>query len=193
MKPSAPRRPPLPKREAVMFRKCCDNFEEYACVLLCGVMIACLLIQVGLRLITGSALAWTEELSRFCFIWTVYLGMSLATKRLAHVRISAQFAKAPLRVRLVFRILADLFCVVFNLLIAWYCFEVIRDSYRFPEFSPTLGIVRADVELIVPASFLLSTWRVIEDYIRRLRAGSLAELAGSSQGAEGIAAAEIAE
>ncbi|MFQ8738193.1 MAG: hypothetical protein ACLSAH_21135 [Bilophila wadsworthia] len=26
-------------------------------------------------MIWGSALAWTEELSRYCFIWTVYISV----------------------------------------------------------------------------------------------------------------------
>ena len=79
----------------------------------------------------GSALAWTEELSRYCFIWTVYIGMSLATKRLAQVRITAQFLKMPLKMRLFFRILSDMICVAFNVMIAWYAWEVIRENYEF--------------------------------------------------------------
>ena len=83
-----------------MLRTIYDNFEEYLCVTLCAGMILCLALQVSIRMIWGSALAWTEELSRYCFIWTVYIGMSLATKRLAQVRITAQFLKMPLKMRL---------------------------------------------------------------------------------------------
>ena len=97
-----------------MLRTIYANFEEYLCVTLCAGMILCLALQVSIRMIWGSALAWTEELSRYCFIWTVYIGMSLATKRLAQVRITAQFLKMPLKMRLFFRILSDMICVAFN-------------------------------------------------------------------------------
>lgn len=159
-----------------MLRNLYANFEEYFCVGLCGVTIVCLALQVGIRALFGSALAWTEELSRFCFIWTVYLGMSLATKRLAQVRITAQFCKTSPQTRLFFRMLSDLICVAMNLLIVWFCLDVIREDYAFPEVSPTLGIVKANVELVIPASFLLTTWRVVEMYIQHFRSGTLLAL-----------------
>ncbi len=159
-----------------MFRKLYMNFEEYLCVGLCAVMIVCLALQVGIRALTGSALAFTEELSRFCFIWTVYLGMSLATKRGAQVRITAQFLKASPGTRLFFRVISDLVCIVLNLMIAWFCVSVVREGYEFPEISPTLGIVKANVELIIPISFLLTTWRILELYVRHWRQGTLLEL-----------------
>lgn len=159
-----------------MFRKLYWNIEEYLCTAFCAVMIGCLMLQVGIRMISGSALAWTEELSRYCFIWTVYLGMSLATKRLSQVRITAQFLRASRRVRLAFRIGGDILCIVFNLLIVWQCWEVIREGYAFPEMSPTLGVVKAHVELIIPLSFLLTSWRIIEIYIVHWRAGTLCSL-----------------
>lgn len=159
-----------------MLRTIYANFEEYLCVTLCAGMILCLALQVSIRMIWGSALAWTEELSRYCFIWTVYIGMSLATKRLAQVRITAQFLKMPLKMRLFFRILSDMICVAFNVMIAWYAWEVIRENYEFPEISPTLGIVKAHVEMSIPCTFLLTSWRIIEIYLRRIKEGTLYSL-----------------
>ena len=159
-----------------MLRTIYDNLEEYLCVTLCAGMILCLTLQVGIRMIWGSALAWTEELSRYCFIWTVYIGMSLATKRLAQVRITAQFLKMSLKTRLFFHILSSIICVVFNMLIAWHAWEVIRENYEFPEISPTLGIVKANVELIIPCTFLLTSWRIMEIYLRGAREGTLYSL-----------------
>ena len=156
-----------------MLRPLYLNLEEYLCTAFCAVMIGCLMVQVGIRMISGSALAWTEELSRYCFIWTVYLGMSLATKRLSQVRITAQFLKAPPRVRLAFRMAGDLLCLAFNAVIVWQCWDVIREGYAFPEMSPTLGIVKAHVELIIPISFSLTSWRMVELYIVNWRAGTL--------------------
>ena len=124
-----------------MLRTIYANFEEYLCVTLCAGMILCLALQVSIRMIWGSALAWTEELSRYCFIWTVYIGMSLATKRLAQVRITAQFLKMPLKMRLFFRILSDMICVAF-----------------------------------IPCTFLLTSWRIIEIYLRRIKEGTLYSL-----------------
>ena len=71
------------------FKQLYDNFEEGACALFVAVMVLCLFLQVAMRIAVGSSLAWTEELSRYSFLWAVYVGAALAVKRGGHVRITA--------------------------------------------------------------------------------------------------------
>ena len=132
------------------FKQLYDNFEEGACALFVAVMVLCLFLQVAMRIAVGSSLAWTEELSRYSFLWAVYVGAALAVKRGGHVRITAQFMFLPTRWRLVFRAVG--------------------------EVSPTLGVVKAWVECIIPFSFVLVSWRIVEEYVVRWRNGTLGEL-----------------
>lgn len=159
-----------------MLRKLYDNLEEYLCFFFSAVMTLCLTLQVCIRTLTGDALAWTEELSRYCFIWTVYAAMCFATKRLTQVRITAQFLRASVRTRLAFRLLADAICIVFNLFVAWICFSAIADNFDFPEVSATLGIVKGYVEMVIPVCFVLASWRCIEVWIVNWRRGTLENL-----------------
>ncbi|SMP45889.1 TRAP transporter small permease [Desulfonatronum lacustre] len=153
-----------------------DNFEEVFCALSVGTMVACLMIQVGVRWATGSGMAWTEELSRYSFLWTVFVGAALVAKHGTHVRITAQYLLMPLKVRLGFRMFTDLLWVCFNLYIAWLSWNVIQSNLLFPELSPVLGIVRAYVEMIIPFGFVLMSWRIVEGYIRRWLQGTLLQL-----------------
>jgi TRAP-type C4-dicarboxylate transport system permease small subunit len=75
-----------------------------------------------------------------------------------------------------FRILCDAIWVAANLMFAWWSWQVVRGALEFPEMSPTLGFARVWVELIIPLSFLAMSWRIIEDYARRWRRGTLTEL-----------------
>lgn len=153
-----------------------NNFEEYACTLFVAVMIMCLAIQVAMRIITGSSFAWTEELSRYSFLWAVYVGAALAVKRGGHVRITAQFTKLSTKGRLFFRILADSIWIVFSLYIAFNGLEVIREGLDFPEISPTLGVVKSWVEMVIPFGFVLMSWRIVEQYYQCYKKGTLALL-----------------
>ena len=162
-----------------LFRKLYNNIEEIVCVSLMAVMVGCLIMQVLVRMTVGSAVAWAEELSRFSFVWGVYIGTALAAKRVAHVRITAQFLLAPLKVRLFFRILADAVWVGFNIFFVCYGYNAIVEALAFPEHSVTLGWVKAYVEIAVPLGFALMTWRTIEVYIRKYRAGTLSSLVAS--------------
>jgi TRAP-type C4-dicarboxylate transport system permease small subunit len=159
-----------------LLRKLYDNFEEIFCALSVGVMVACLMLQVGVRWATGAGMAWTEELSRFSFLWAVFIGAALVAKHNSHVRITAQYLLMPVKVRLGFRIFTDVMWIGFNLYIAWLSWEVIQSGLLFPEISPTLKIVRGYVEMIIPFGFVLMSWRIFEGYIRRWRHGTLSEL-----------------
>ncbi|MBQ7617393.1 MAG: TRAP transporter small permease [Desulfovibrio sp.] len=150
-----------------------DYFEEIVCTFFVGLMIFALTTQTVWRVFTGSSFAWTEELSRYSFIWAVFLACALAVKRGAHVRITAQFSLLGLKARMFFRILSDLIWIGFNCFFVFVCWETISEGLEFPEISPTLQIVKAKVEMILPLSFLLTSFRIIEEYIRRYRQGTL--------------------
>ena len=129
-------------------------------------MISSLAFQVIVRATVGGAVSWAEELSRYTFVWAVYIGASLAAKRGAHVCITAQFLLVPPKVRLFFKILADLIWVGFNIFFAVNGIGMVAEAFEFPEISPTLGIAKAWVELIIPVAFFLMTWRTVELYIK---------------------------
>jgi TRAP-type C4-dicarboxylate transport system permease small subunit len=171
-------------KPALLLRKLYDHLEEIFCTLTMGAMVACLMLQVGVRWITGAGIAWTEELSRYTFLWTVFIGAALVAKYNSHVRISAQYLLMPVKARLVFRIFTDIIWICFNLYIAWLSFRVIQNSLMFPEVSPTLRIVRAYVEIIIPAGFVLMSWRVVEGYIKGWRNGTLTDLVQQVQDKE---------
>ena len=153
-----------------------EKIEEWISSFFLAAMILCLALQVLIRMFTGGGLDWAEELSRFTFIWAVYIGSSLAAKRGAHVRINAQFLLAPVRVRLFFRILADVLWVAFSIFFALIGAEMVAKALKFPEISPTLKITKAYVEMIIPTAFILMSARTIELYIRHWRQGTLADL-----------------
>ena len=153
-----------------------DYFEEGACALFVAVMVICPFLQVLMRITVGSSIAWTEELSRYSFLWAVYVGAALAVKRGGHVRITAQFMCLSTKWRLVFRVLGDIIWIAFSLYVAWIGVECIEEGLYYPEVSPTLGIVKAWVESIIPFSFVLVSWRIVEEYFVRWRKGTLDEL-----------------
>lgn len=143
-----------------------DHFEEIFSSFFLVIMIGSLAFQVIVRATLGSAVSWAEELSRYTFVWAVYIGASLAAKKGAHVCITAQLLLVPPKVRLAFRILADFIWVGFNLFFVIHGMTMVAEAFEFPEMSPTLGIAKAWVELIIPVAFILMSWRTVELYIK---------------------------
>ncbi len=157
-----------------------DHFEEFLSSFFLAVMIGALSLQLLERALVGGAVAWAEELSRYTFIWAVYIGASLAAKRGAHVCINAQYMLFPPKVRLIFRMMADGIWVAFNLFFAVHGMGMVAEAFEFPEVSPTLGIVKAWVELIIPIAFIMMSWRTVELYIKNR--GHLTDLVATLEG-----------
>ena len=159
-----------------MLKKFYDNFEEIVCSFTLAVMILCLSAQVIVRMCAGSSIDWTEELSRYTFIASVFLGAALAAKRCAHVRVTAQFLWMNDKWRLFFRILIDVVWIVCLLYVSWNCVPVIIEDFEFPEISPTMNFAKAWVELVIPCSFTLAAFRIVMDYVKRWKSGTLNSL-----------------
>mgnify|MGYP003289899686 CR=1 FL=1 len=114
-----------------ILKKIYDYFEEGLCCVMLGTMILCLTAQVVIRMTIGSSIAWTEELSRYTFLWSVYLGAALAAKRGAHVRVTAQFLWMKDNMRMFFRVIADIVWVVMLIVCAFNALPVIQEGFEF--------------------------------------------------------------
>jgi TRAP-type transport system small permease protein len=77
--------------------------EQAAAVALVLAIVAAVLVQVVMRYIFARPNPWTEELSRYFFIWLSLLGASLATKKEAHFLFESAVAVLPPAARVLVR------------------------------------------------------------------------------------------
>ncbi len=66
---------------------------------LVAVVAGVVLLQVLMRYLVAQPNPWSEEVSRFCFIWMSFLGASLAVERRAHFRFDETMRRLPPRWR----------------------------------------------------------------------------------------------
>ncbi len=64
-----------------------NKFEEYLLVISLAVTVTLIFYQVIMRFIFNDAPSWTEEVTRYIFIWQIWLGASLGLKDKQHIRI----------------------------------------------------------------------------------------------------------
>jgi TRAP-type C4-dicarboxylate transport system permease small subunit len=154
-----------------------ENFEKYFCAFLMALLVVCLGLQVFFRYVLQAALTWTEELSRFCFIWVIYLGTCVAAKEQQHVRVTAQFLLLPERFRIYQWILADVVWVIFNIVFAVQGVRLVLHMLKYPEITPSLGWSAAWIYAVIPLGFILMTLRIAQVYYRAFKDGTWRELA----------------
>lgn len=92
--------------------------------------VAILIVPVTLQIISRyTALIpswiWTEELSRFLFIWMVMLGAMIGIREHTHFEVDVWPNLAP-RPTALLRIVSDVFVLVFALVFVWWGIEFVR-------------------------------------------------------------------
>jgi len=149
-----------------------NNFEEVSSAFLLTCVIVFLFIQVFFRYIVGRSIPWTEELSRFCFLWMVYLCTSFVAKEGKHIRVTAQFKIFPHKIQSLMIIIADLIWMAFNVVVVIEGFKLYQQMAEFPLISPVLDWNIKYVVLIIPIAFIMQIIRTIERYYRWAKAGA---------------------
>lgn len=74
-------------------------------------MIAVMLLQVFTRYVFNHPLPWTEEASRFTYIWAIFLGAVIAQRSRAHMTVTILIEKLPRVPQLVLQVLVELFSI----------------------------------------------------------------------------------
>ena len=116
-----------------------DFFETTVCTVCFALMCCVILMQIVFR-VAGWPLAWTEELARYLFVWIIYLSASKAVKLGRHLSVDLLPIILKGRARLALLILANLLCLGFFLVLAWYCVEVLQRMTVRPQYSAASGI-----------------------------------------------------
>ena len=74
-----------------------QNLEECLMVFLLAAMTVIMGIQGFSRYALGMALTWSEELTRYLFIWAGFLSVSYCTKKCISIKIEQFVALFPKR------------------------------------------------------------------------------------------------
>lgn len=127
-------------------------------------MVVLIALQVGSRL-TGASIPWTEELSRFLFIWTVWLGLAASFRSGTHPALEILPAMAAGRARRVMGLVPVIATVILLLAVTFHGYRLLSQQITFGEKSPILqvGMYWATLPLVLGSA--LSILGVIMDAI----------------------------
>ncbi len=64
-------------------------------------MVFLVFINVSLRYLFNSGLAWSEEVARLCFVWVVFFGIILAAKEKSHLTVDIILDILPPKISLI--------------------------------------------------------------------------------------------
>lgn len=147
--------------------KILDKAEGYISQILLVFFVTLVFIQTVLRSGFSIVLPWSEELSRFTFVWFVFFGASYATRLSAHNRVVIQLKLFPKWFGQTTMFITDILWVAFNIMMVYMSIILIQDMIKYPYSSPSMGLSMAYVYMIFPIAFSLMAFRIIQvNYIK---------------------------
>lgn len=165
------------------------HFEEVVCCT-CLVLIACCVFaQVVARYVFDVALRWSEEVAAMSMVWAVYMGASLCVRERFHIRIMVAVRALPPRLARYVIFAADLAWAGFCVLMVRVGVEYLAVYWRFPSYSPSLGIDQFWPQSIVVIGYALMLVRLAQLYVGWWRDGAEG-LPGMLEEDGGLTAAE---
>ncbi len=117
-----------------------ENFEEYVLMTLLVMIASIMMLQIVMRYVFNASLSWPEELTRYCFVWSTFIGISYSIKKGSMLRIDAILGAMPKKVQDVIEILTQVVVLAFFGFLLSNAFEVVQGIYASGQKSPAIGI-----------------------------------------------------
>jgi TRAP-type C4-dicarboxylate transport system permease small subunit len=121
------------------------------------------------RYLFNSPIQWAEELARYAFIWVVFMGAVVCTKRKRHITIDILLSALPSRVSAWVRVVADLCTLAVALAIVYYGAKLTAAA---TQITATLRVPHYVVYIVVPVSAALIAVYTVGDLRGSLRAAA---------------------
>ncbi|OUM01575.1 TRAP transporter small permease [Variovorax sp. JS1663] len=143
--------------------------EDWATVVIMGLLACITFTNVVVRYFTDSSFAWTEEFSVFLMILLAMVAGSAAVARDRHIRIEYFAESGSMNRRKRLAQFGALMVALLFFLIAALSVRVVWDDYRFEETSPGIGVPQWWYSIWLPVVCFAIGLRAVGLFIRRGR------------------------
>lgn len=142
-----------------------EYLEEVLLAAALAAMAVIMGIQVFCRYVLGSSLSWSEELTRYIFIWAGFLSISYCTKKCISIKIEQFVALFPKRGKAIFKLVNHTFEMILFLYLLPFAWKYLMSAIVNGQTSPAMGVPMFYVQAAPLAGFLLAAVRVLQRWI----------------------------
>lgn len=139
-----------------------EYLEEFLMVIFLMAMTLIMGIQVFSRYILGASLSWTEEITRYLFIWSAFLSVSLCTKKCISIKIDQFIKLFPKRGKSLWKVLNLAVEFIFFVYLIPYAYLYLKATVESGQTSPACGIPMYYVQAAPLVSFVLTALRIAQ-------------------------------
>ena len=145
-----------------------DHFEEFLLVPSFAFSVVLVTVQVVMRYVFQSSLSWSEELTRYLYIWQTWLGVSYAAKKGSHLRITIFSDKLKGKARLGLEIFVTVVWIGFAIFVCYQGLSAIKTIATFGQKSSALRIPMQFCYASIPVGMVLMCIRLVEATVKNI-------------------------
>lgn len=147
-----------------------NKIEKLFCVISISAIVVFVLSQIFMRYVTGSSLAWSEELTSWFFLWMAWLGISANFVKNEHISVGGitYLFKQP-GAQAFFRLLVTIGSLLFLGFLAYITYKTMMKPFIWKQSSIVLGLPVYILYLSVLFGCVLSMIRLIFNEIQSLK------------------------
>ena len=152
-----------------ILKKLDKHFEEVILVLATIVMILLIFFQVVSRRFLNSSLAWSEELSRIIFVWSVWLAVPYTVTKGRHIRLEVLPDMVGPKVKFVLDMLFFIISALFFAYVGYQSIDVVEGIAKMNQLTPAMEIPKAICYTSLPVGCFLGAFRFLQYGWLRIR------------------------
>jgi len=143
-----------------------DHLEEYFLVPSLMLSVALVFIQVIMRYVFKNSLSWSEELSRYLYVWQTWIGVSYSARNGSHLRITMLRDRLPKNGQMILELFVNLVWIAFGIFIIVQGMRAISVISAYGQTSSALQIPMQICYYSIPVGMFLMCIRLVERNVK---------------------------
>lgn len=92
------------------------------------------------KITINAQMAWSEELSRYLFVWVVFIATAYASGEKVHIGVTALVERLPKTAARAVELVCYILCLVFSGVLIYYTLKIMSVQISFGQTSPSLHL-----------------------------------------------------
>ncbi len=142
-----------------------ESLEEWLMTVSLIAMTVIMGIQVFSRCVFGMSPSWSEELTRYLFIWSGFLSVSYCTKKCISIKIEQFVAVFPKRGKALFKLVNHTLELTFFIYLIPFAVKYLMSAIHSGQVSPACHIPMYYIQAAPLVSFILVAFRILQRWV----------------------------
>ncbi len=142
-----------------------NNFEEVILVILLTMIAVIMGVQVCSRYVFGYSLTWSEEITRYLFVWSAFLSLSYCIKKGISIKLDQVVLLLPKKKQPLLKIISYTIELIFFIYMIPFAYSYLMATVDSGQVSPACGIPMYVIQVAPLVCFILASIRVIQRII----------------------------